>query len=138
MAVVKIGDDMDDNKSLSDLMREAYCLSLDVAFKTVAPDGHYFQTRDTGIPSEHDDMVWGWADGLMHGYYERISSGQCSLKAMIDFDIGNFEEEVRRDTNIMREILAKVGPPKRLTNEEMVALGYAPRKVKDTNNENQG
>ena len=131
MAVVKIGDDIDDNKSLADLMMEAYNLSLDVAFRTIAPDGHYFQTRDTGIPPEHDDMVWGWADGLMHKYYENVSGGRCSIKKMVEFDLANFEEEVRRDTNTMREILAKVGPPKKLTNDEMVAMGYAPRKVEE-------
>ena len=64
MAVAEnLGTAVEDNKSLADLMREAVETSWDLAFETVAPDDHYLDPRDTGLPAEHEDMIWGWADG---------------------------------------------------------------------------
>ena len=119
-----LGTVVEDNKSLADLMQEAVETSWDLAFETVAPDDHYLDPRDTGLPAEHEDMIWGWADGLMHKYYERMATGRCSLKASLEFDLGEFEQGVRRDLDIMQQILKQVGPPRKLTCAEMQARGY--------------
>jgi len=90
----------------------------------VAPNDHYLDPRDTGLPAEHEDMIWGWADGLMHKYYERMATGRCSLRVLADFDVGEFEQQVRQDLDTMQNILKQVGPPRKLTIAEMQARGY--------------
>ena len=106
-----VAETWEPNKSLADLMREAVETSWDLAFETVAP-------------AEHEDMIWGWADGLMHKYYDRMATGRCSLKASLEFDLGEFEQGVRRDLDTMQNILKQVGPPRKLTCAEMQARGY--------------
>lgn len=101
------------SKSLSDLMHEAVTLSWNVSYEEITPEGHYSKWRTVGT-EEESDMITGWADGLMHQYYQRHSSGQCSIQAMIDFDVAEFEESVKRDIGIMRALLEKVGRPRQL------------------------
>lgn len=113
-----------ESKSLAELMQEAMKTSWDLAFETVAPDDSYLDPRNTGLPAEHEDMIWAWADGLMHEYYQRMATGRCSLQASLDFDPGKFEQQVRRDLATMQRILKLVGPPRKLTFAQMQARGY--------------
>jgi hypothetical protein len=101
------------SKSLSDLMHEAVTLSWDLSFEAVTPEGRYTKWRSVGN-AEESDMITSWADGLMHQYYQRYSSGRCSLQAMIDFDVAEFEESVKRDVGVMRALLEQVGRPRQL------------------------
>ncbi len=109
-------------QSLSELMHEAFIMSLNLTHSTLSPDGDYFDAR--GIDGEHGDMVYGWADGLMHKYYENRATGHCSLQAMIDFDVGKFEASVVEDIEIMKELAKTLPPPRKLTYAEMRARGY--------------
>ncbi len=112
-------------KSLSQLMAQAFNLSLTVGYSELSPDGHYFTWReDATIPETDWDTISGWADGLMHKFYENRASGHCSLQATIDFDVGAFEEEVKRDIAMMAAHLARVGKPVKLTHAEMRRRGY--------------
>lgn len=110
-------------KSLQDLMNEAYNLSLDLAYEDMAPNGHYLTPR-SNLPTEEADLIYGWADGLMHKYYENRSSGRCSLQATIDFDVAKFEQSVVKDIAKMKIILARVGKPVKLDFAEMRKRGY--------------
>jgi hypothetical protein len=92
-------------KSLSELMHEAYRLSLHIAYSERNHEDHYFTPRDI---SEEDDAlpnfsVWGWVDGLIHKMYHKHANGECSLQAMIDFDVGDFERRVIEDIEVLRE-----------------------------------
>lgn len=100
-------------KSLMELMDEAFRLSLRVAYETITTDGHYYDARkEFHTSAANEDAVWGWCDGLMHKYYNKVSSGQCSVWATIDFDVAAFEESVKKDIAMMSELLVKLGPPK--------------------------
>ena len=112
----------EETKSLADLMQEAYATSLDLAFDTVSPDGYYLNARELSV--EHSEMVWAWADGHLHGYYERMATGRCSLKAQLEFDLEEFEKRVIRDLDTMQRILKRMGKPRQLTFADMQARGY--------------
>ena len=103
---------VDDCKSLADLMDEAFDLSLDLMYETVAPGGHFFDPRKGrwGTDDE-EDKVCSWADGLMHKYYQNLSTGHCSIGAMARFDVAKFEDEVICDIDMMKRLLAQCGPP---------------------------
>jgi hypothetical protein len=107
-------------KSLKDKMSEAAYLSLQIVYATVTPDGTYLETKDIPLP----DKVWAWADGLTYKYYETQTSGKTSLNNIINFDIEKFEKEIDGDIAEFKQLLKKVGRPKRLTKEEMIAKGY--------------
>ncbi len=109
-------------QSLADVMQDAYAASLDLAYATLSPDGYYLDARE--LPVEHSDMVWAWADGHVHGYYERMATGRCSLQAQVDFDLGEFEERVVRQLDMMRRLLKRIGEPRKLSFAEMQARGY--------------
>ncbi len=107
--------------SLAELMGEAYHLSLSLCYATIAPGGHYFDAReDARVP----DSAWSWADGLVHKFYEKRASGECSLQAMIDFDVAAFEAEVIADIATFRALLSILGEPRRLTEQDMRERGY--------------
>lgn len=115
------------NKSLAELMHEAWELAMDLTHETLAPDGlHYFLPRQNfaGLSSEALDTISGWADGLLHKYYNQRTSGRCSIKDMIEFDVGRFEEFVVKDIARMKEWLQKLGKPRVMTVDEMWARGY--------------
>lgn len=112
-------------KSLEELMHEAWILAMDVTYSELAPDNTYLTPRQGRIGTpEEDDMVWGWADGLMHKYYQSRATGRCSWKAMQEFDVTQFEENVKRDIATMTKLLAKVGKPVKLDFAEMQRRGY--------------
>jgi hypothetical protein len=112
-------------KSLADLMDEALSLSWKLSYSTIAPDGTYFDPRDDSTISKDDwSMISGWADGLTHKYLDKCTTGHCSLNQMISFDIEKFENEVIRDIEKMKILLARVGEPKQLTREDLVGRGY--------------
>lgn len=113
-------------KSLCDLMEHAFRLSLRIVYSTIAPKGDYLNARDLNgqVSEKTQTMIYAWADGLIHKYYDNMASGHCSFQAMIDFDVGHFEESVKGDIQIMEEILAKIGAPKKLTQAEYRARGY--------------
>jgi hypothetical protein len=110
-------------KSLAELMDEAFDLSLNLCYKTITPEGHYFDPRDIKDDTL-GELVSGWADGLVHAHYQRLSTGRCSVSAMINFDVGEFEESVKRDIKTMQHALKSYGPPRRLTYHEMQFRGY--------------
>ena len=106
--------------SLKEKMSEATHLALQIAYATTTPDRTYLETKEVNLP----DKVWAWADGLTYKYYENQTSGKTSLQNIIDFDIEQFEKQVDRDIVEFKQLLQKVGPPKKLTKEEMLARGY--------------
>lgn len=111
-------------KSLKDLMDKAFSLSLDLAHSELAPDGHYFTPRNLPISQEKNDLIFGWADGLVHNYYERICSGRTSIQAQVDFDIEKFEETINKDIKQMEDLLVIYGKPIKITFDEMKKRGY--------------
>ena len=117
-------DTTDTCPSLSDLMTEAYNLSLVLGFGEIAPDGSLLTWRSLPTSSENEDMISAWADGLCHKYYQNVSTGHCSPQQTINFDLEKWEEQVKMEIEIMKEILARVGPGRKLTFEEMKARGY--------------
>ena len=110
-------------KSLQQLMTEAYNLSLEVAYEEIAPNGSLLTPR-SNLADEEAEVVYGWADGLNHKYYEKHVTGQCSIQAMIDFDIDKFEQTVVEDIVKMQIILARVGKAVKLDFAEMKRRGY--------------
>lgn len=110
--------------SLAGLMACAFSLALELAFSTRAPDGSYMDTRDDLPDGDLADKVWCWADGLMSKYYEKHTSGRCSLSALISFDVAEFEKEVRADLAAFRNELRHVTPCRAMTFDEMKARGY--------------
>lgn len=105
-------------------MHEAYRLSLDVAYKTLAPDKTYLDVRNDIPDGEFCDKVFSWCDGLMHKYYEKVSTGHCSINEMIAFDVAAFENEVIADINSFKEFITKNGLQRVLTYAEMRERGY--------------
>ncbi len=89
-------------ESLSEKMGKAFDLSIEL-WKLDETKEYKALKRD-----EEADLVYGWADGLCHKYYEKMSSGHCSPQAMVDFDIEKFEESVDRDIEKMQKILARL------------------------------
>jgi len=88
--------------SLADKMTKAYNLAFDLWKLDEAKE---YKALKKG---EEADLVYGWADGLCHKYYEKMATGHCSPQAMIDFDIAKFEESVDRDIAKMQKMLARL------------------------------
>lgn len=112
-------------ESLQEKMHKAFYLAMNVAYSELSPDGTCFTVRD--CPEANDDRIWGWADGLVQDYAMKRINGECSLQAMIDFDIEKFEESVDSDIAFFEGLLEKLGKPVRLTKEEMRSRGYVVR-----------
>ncbi len=111
--------------SLQNLMGEAYHLALQVGYGEITEDGHYWTWREDKRISDADmDDVSAWADGLVGKHYENLSSGHCSIQAMIDFDVAAFEASVVADIARFKSILERVGPPRRLTKQDLKERGY--------------
>lgn len=111
--------------SLQEIMGECYNTSLQLAYKTKTERGTMFDARDEGdLTEEEADLVYGWADGLVHQYYHKRATGQCSLQASMDFDVGKFEEQCLKELAIMKEILTRVTPCVVVTDKELRARGY--------------
>lgn len=108
-------------KSLAELMEEAFYLSLNIVYETLSPNGHYFDERENfhNLPESILDTVFGWADGLCHGMYQRISTGRCPTQTTIDFDIGDWETTVKVNIRMMKEALKMLGMPRKMTYDEM-------------------
>lgn len=88
--------------SLADKMSKAFDLSL-ALWRLDEAKEYKALKRD-----EEADLVYGWADGLCHKYYDKMSSCRCSPQAMVDFDIEKFEESVDRDIEKMKKILKRL------------------------------
>jgi hypothetical protein len=91
--------------SLADKMGKAFDLSL-ALWRLDEARGYDVLKRD-----EEADLVYGWADGLVHKHYQDMSTGRCSLLAMVKFDIEKFEESVDRDIEKMNKMLVRVRQP---------------------------
>ncbi len=114
-------------KSLEQLMSEAYYLSLDCAFETLSPCNDYWDARTNlglFLNPQDEDKIWAWCDGLMAKYYDNHLKGHCSIQAMIDFDLEKFEQSVVADIEMMNAALKKLGSPRKMTFEEMQKRGY--------------
>lgn len=108
-------------------MQGAYYLALSVGHAELTPDGHYFTWRNNLsdiIGEDNHDIVTAWADGLMHKYYENVSTGHCSLSQTINFDLERFETKVKIQIHMMTDALKTLGKPIKLTPEIMKARGY--------------
>lgn len=110
--------------SLSDLMTRAYNLSLDLSFKTKTWKGNYFDAREQFPLGGDADKIFGWSDGLFHKLYMNMEEGKCSIKAMTDFDIERFENQVIADIKEFEHLLKIYGQPLILSKEHMRARGY--------------
>jgi hypothetical protein len=106
--------------SFKDKMTEATRLAFQCIYETVAPDGTYLTERRIELP----DQVWGWADGLVQDNYMRQIEGRTSLKGLTNFDMGKAEKDIDRDIESFKQILSRIGLPKKLTVEEYRAMGY--------------
>lgn len=99
-----------EEKSLSEKMTHAFNLSLDLCY-----DGCEHETKCdhackpvekiAGLTKKQEDDVWSMVDGLWHKYYFKRTTGQCSIQAMIDFDVGVFEKEVDDLIEVMESAL---------------------------------
>ena len=78
--------------NLEEKMAEAYSLSNRFDYTEGFTDAEY-------------ELVSGWQDGLMHKYYQRHAYGRCSIQAMIDFDVAEFESRVDSDIRVMQGFL---------------------------------
>lgn len=119
--------------SLGGILNKSIKLSWQITYETIAPDGCYFDPRKDA-PDEVEGMsfsISAYADGLVYNYYRKRANGECSLRAMIDFDLEEFENEVIKDIGIMQNILIKIGLPRKMTNEEMIRRGYKGYDEKD-------
>lgn len=110
-------------QSLNELMWQAYNLSLDVCYSELTPQRTCFTPRNN-LTEEEGNLAFEWADGLIHKHYERVSSGCCSIQAMIDFDVAKFEQRVKDDIKKLEAVLKRVGKPVVLTAEELRRRGY--------------
>ena len=115
---------MNDELSLEEKMGEAFSRSLLLAYATIAPGGTFFNSRDFNFGPAYDDLISGWCDGLVHKYYNRITTGQCSLNAQINFDLAKFEQEVDEAIQTFSALISIFGYPKQLTTEDMRQMGY--------------
>ena len=111
--------------SLQELMFKAFQLSLDICYETITEEGFYHDLGDldkSDIPYKEKfiEDSYAWVDGLYHKYYEKMSSGRCSLKAMIDFDIEKFENKVIEYINRAEEVL-KILPPIKILTKEIIS-----------------
>lgn len=117
--------DMNDTKSLCELMNECVELSWELCYKNIAPDGTYLKAReDFSIFGVHADTISAWADGLYHKYYNNVSTGHCSVNEMIKFDIEQFELKVIETIELFESLLIKHGRPVQLTHDDMKRMGY--------------
>lgn len=111
------------DRSLARMLHRAEQLGLRVAYATITPHGTFFDAR-MGLTEQEEDLAFRWADGHVRNRYVRLATGQCSIQAMVEFDLAEFEVQVRRDITALRQILRKYGEPTTLTPEQMRARGY--------------
>ena len=112
-------------ESLEEIMAECYRLSLHAAYKNYTEKGHCFEPRDEGVLTEDEaDLVYGWADGLMYKSYHDRASGHCSIQAMIDFDVVEFEEQCIKNRETIKAILERIGDWVLITKAERIARGW--------------
>lgn len=114
-------------KSMEEVMIEGTRLSFLITYKNKRPSGLFHEVRDDADLTDSEwDMVSGWADGLVQKHLMKQMAGECSLQATIDFDIGDYDDGIRRDVKTMRAILNRVGEPVTLTKEQLIAGGWGP------------
>jgi hypothetical protein len=111
------------DKSLEELMRKALLLSFKICYTELTPNKHYFTVRE-GLTEAEENKAFGWCDGLMHKYYNKMSNSRCSISEMINFDLEQFEKSVIEDIEYFKEILTRISAPVILTSEEMTRRGY--------------
>ena len=106
-------------------MHKALLLSWAITYETLTPDGGYLHPRKCyGGTEQQNDMVSDWADGLVHKMCQNVSTGHCSIRAVVDFDGAKFEADVVRDIETMQHMLQNLPPARQLTYAEMRQLGY--------------
>jgi len=85
-----------DNLSLHEKVIRAFNLAM-----AVAKSGRALTTQD-------EDMVYGHYDGLVEKHLHKHRTGQCSLQATVDFDIGKEEAQIDADLARLRSLLGGV------------------------------
>ena len=113
-------------KSLAEKFDEIHHAAFHLAYITISPSGHFFDAREEwGDATPEDiDNIWAYADGLMYQAYERVTTGHCSLKASIEFDIEEYENGLDKDLARFNELLEVLPKIRKLTVEEMRERGY--------------
>lgn len=92
--------------SFGDKLSKAYYLSLEILYT----GGRCIELRDLShLPEDTIDDLFAWADGLHHKYHEKRQSGQCSLSAMVSYNIEIEEQKIDQTIAEFREILRGLG-----------------------------
>ena len=113
-----------ENKSVEELLNKAYHLSLKLAYETVTWKGNYFDVRENFKHGGDVDKIFSYCDGLQHKYYDKVTSGRCSIQTTIDFDIEKFEENLIIDIKEFEKLLLIYGEPRILSKECLRERGY--------------
>lgn len=95
--------------SFGEKLDKAYQLSLNLIY---VDDNCTLQRGGDASKHFDDDSVvdklFGWADGLEHKYHYSRHNGQCSLQAMIDYDIEQAEKDVDADIEQFEALLKEI------------------------------
>jgi len=111
-------------KSLEELMNEAYNLALKLAYSSITETGHYFDVREEFPLGGDSDKIFSWVDGLEHKFYHNRMIGHCSLQATIDFNVESYEKSVIADIEEFTRLIKIYGEPRVLSKENLRARGY--------------
>ncbi len=117
-----MSSEVESEPSLYDKLDTAIDLAWRLTYKNMRKDGTYHEVRE--VDPDVCDIVAAHADGLVQRYAFDRRDGRCSLQAMIDFDVEEFEKSVDSDIEKMREALEKVGEPVVCTDEYLIAGGW--------------
>lgn len=96
-----------EEKSIDDKLRELYNMSLGFAYV----DDDCIEVIDTSklYGKKIADIVWSSVDGLFAKYIDNMINGRCSLRASIDFDLGEIEKQIDDRIKILKQAIKKEG-----------------------------
>lgn len=78
-------------------------LVLDVDYKL---NGVSAAVLIANMDEDDSDTVFGYADGLSQKYLMARITGRCSIQAMIDFDVAQYEAKVDNDILTLTRLLS--------------------------------
>ncbi len=81
--------------SVKDKLNKAYSLACQIVDRA-----------ELKLEESMRNIVYGYVDGIMHKYFEKMINGQCSLQASIDFNMEDEEQRLDSDITKFEEILA--------------------------------
>ena len=56
------------------------------------------------IPTDIQDLIWGYIDSLIQQYHLNRINGRCSLKAMLDYDMENEEKKLDEQILLLKSL----------------------------------